>query len=495
MEEDLYDISDNCETDKDLVDKAVKLCGLENLRQRHPYDLSGGECQKAALAKVLLTRPDVLLLDEPVKGLDVKSKNEIGEILTELAKTGVCIIMVCHDTDFGCEYSDRCALFFDGELIGTDAPHIFFSENTFYTTAAVKMSRDIIYNAVTKNDILFSLGLPRNSNEHDSRKNDINDLYRTKKNSDKKTIKKHKKMSPLDISVFFAVILFIISVFAVLNPFRQDILSDSFAVSCAVMIITSIFITAAAVLKNSKKNNIEIRRIRHKNKGVILPLILMFAAVPLTVFAGMYFFDDSKYLFISLLIVVECIVMFFGVFEKRHIKTSEQVIISVMCALAVLSRAVFYMLPQFKPMMAVVIIAGTSSEAGFLTGAVSAFISNIIFGQGPWTPWQMFSTGTAGFLAGLLFGRNIIPCNRLSISMYGFLAAIFIYGGIMNPASLLISHIEPTAENFAAFYISGFPFDIIHAVSVGIFLYIAAVPFLKKLERVKLKYGMISMGD
>ena len=492
VEEDLYEILDNPENNKGFVEEIMSLCGLEELRHRHPYDLSGGERQRAAIAKLLLTRPDILLLDEPLKGLDIKSGNEVGEILRALAQTGVCIIIVSHDTEFSAEYSDRCALFFDGELTGTDEPHIFFSENTFYTTAARKMSRDIIDNAVTKTDILYALGLPQDRGKGKINKDNISSLYHMHNDSDK-TTETHKKISPIAVSQLCAVILFIISVFAVLNPFKWSIAADNSVVCYAAMLISALCIILFAVVINKKEESIEIQRIRHKNRGIILPLIIMLTAVPLTIFVGMFFFNDSKYLFISLLIILECIAMFFGVFENRHIKTREQVLIAVMCALAVLSRTVFYMLPQFKPMMAIVIITGTAlgAESGFLVGAVSVFISDIIFGQGPWTPWQMFSMGAAGFLAGILFGRKIIPRNRLSLSVYGFLAAVLIYGGIMNPASMLMAHMEPTAENLAAFYISGLPFDIVHAISVSLFLYITAKPFLKKLERVKLKYGLI----
>ena len=384
VEEDLYETPDNPDNNRSFVDEVIRLCGLEGLRHRHPYDLSGGELQRAALAKLLLTRPDILLLDEPVKGLDIKSKNEVGEILRALAGIRVCIIIVSHDTEFSAEYSDRCALFFDGELIGTDEPHIFFSENTFYTTAARKMSRDIIDKAVTKEDILYALGSPQDKSKGKINGDDISRFYHNKQDSGNKEYKKHKKNSPLAVSQLCAVILFILSVFAVLDPFKWSIADNNSSVWYALMLISALCIILFAVLINKKEGNMEIQRIRHKNRSIVLPLIIMLAAVPLTVLAGMYFFGDSKYLFISLLIILECIFMFFGAFENRHIKTREQVLLSVMCALAVLSRTVFYMFPQFKPMMAVVIITGTAlgAESGFLVGAVSVFVSNIIFGQG-----------------------------------------------------------------------------------------------------------------
>lgn len=134
--------------------KVAKLVDIENLLESHPYDLSGGEQQRAALAKVLLLDPEILLLDEPTKGIDNFFKESLGEILAKLKEKGTTIIMVSHDIEFCCKFADTCAMFFDGNIITTNSPREFFSGNSFYTTAANRMSRHIFQNAVTPKDVI-----------------------------------------------------------------------------------------------------------------------------------------------------------------------------------------------------------------------------------------------------------------------------------------------------------------------------------------------------
>lgn len=127
---------------------------LQNLLSRHPYDLSGGEQQRAALAKVLLTKPDVLLLDEPTKGLDCCFKKELAEIIKKLNYQGVTVIAVSHDIEFCAEYADFCTLLFCGEAISTAVARDFFTGNSFYTTAANRMSRFVFPYAVTNEEVI-----------------------------------------------------------------------------------------------------------------------------------------------------------------------------------------------------------------------------------------------------------------------------------------------------------------------------------------------------
>ncbi len=123
--------------------RAAKLCRLENLLTRHPYDVSVGEQERAALAKVLMTRPDILLIDEPTKGMDAAFKKHFAHILKDLKNMGVTILMVSHDIEFCAEYADRAGLIFDGEITAEDSPGAFFAENFFYTTSMAKMMRGI----------------------------------------------------------------------------------------------------------------------------------------------------------------------------------------------------------------------------------------------------------------------------------------------------------------------------------------------------------------
>lgn len=123
--------------------------GLSGLRQRHPYDLSGGEQQKCALAKLLVSRPWILLLDEPTKGLDAFAKQTLGELLRSLCREGTTVLTVTHDTDFAAQYADRCGLFFDGGILAEGKPSEFFGENQFYTTSAKRISEGTFQGTVT----------------------------------------------------------------------------------------------------------------------------------------------------------------------------------------------------------------------------------------------------------------------------------------------------------------------------------------------------------
>lgn len=129
--------------------------GISSLFGKHPYDLSGGEAQKCALAKILLSEPKILLLDEPTKGIDAHAKLILRDILFSLKREGVTVVIVTHDTEFAAAASDRCALFFDGEVISPSSPRKFFSGNDFYTTAASRISRGIFENAVTADDVIL----------------------------------------------------------------------------------------------------------------------------------------------------------------------------------------------------------------------------------------------------------------------------------------------------------------------------------------------------
>lgn len=131
------------------VEEVAEKLGIGHLFQRHPYDLSGGEQQKAALAKILLMQPKILLLDEPTKGLDASAKREFAALLDALRKEGKTIVTVTHDVEFAAECADRCAMFFDGQIVSCTDRVNFFADNRFYTTAAARMTRPMFDNAVT----------------------------------------------------------------------------------------------------------------------------------------------------------------------------------------------------------------------------------------------------------------------------------------------------------------------------------------------------------
>lgn len=235
---------------------------------------------------------------------------------------------------------------------------------------------------------------------------------------------------------------------------------------------------------------------KHKgklSKRTIASMFLILILIPVTIWIGITLFDDRKYFVISLAIAVYCMLPFFLIFEGRKPQARELLTIAVLVAIAVAGRAAFFMVPSFKPVVAVTIISAVcfGAESGFLVGALSMLSSNMLFGQGPWTPWQMFAAGIIGFLAGILFQKGWLKARKISLCIYGFLATVFIYGGIMNPASLVMTSYAITKRNLLAIYMSGLPVDLVHASATVIFLWIASKPMIEKLERIKVKYGMI----
>ena len=418
------------EEKENKIQNMAELCQIEDLLNKHPYDLSGGEQQRAALAKILLKEPEILILDEPTKGMDAHFKEVFAAILADLKSKGTTILMVSHDVEFCAEFADRCALIFDGKITSIGAPRDFFKDKNFYTTSANRMARTYLADAVLANDIILACGgitkkeiaAPPKS-EHGTRNDEKKQLNQAAIEEVKKTEKTQKK--------------------------RQS-------------------------------------------KNMSWTSFLMLFLIPITICFGPHFFGERKYYIISLLVMLETIIPFIMRYERQKPPAREIVMVSVLCAIAVCSRGAFFMLPHFKPTAALVMIAGVclGGQKGFLVGGVTAFVSNFFFGQGPWTPWQMFALGLIGFLAGILFEKNILPKTKLPLCIFGFLATFIIYGGIMNPASIILWQNKITWEMIATAYATGFLFDLIHAVSTVFFLWILSTPMIEKIDRVKIKYGI-----
>lgn len=213
-----------------------------------------------------------------------------------------------------------------------------------------------------------------------------------------------------------------------------------------------------------------------------------------TLFASIKFTDDRTYYYVSLLLIVYMMIPFFAGFEARRPQTGEVVIIAVLIALAVVSRAAFFFIPQVKPIAAIVIISGVSlgPSSGFLIGAMSMFVSNFLFGQGPWTPWQMFAMGLVGLIAGLL-ASNILKSKRtLPICIYGAIAVFFIYGIIVDLWTVFGFTPEPNWQILVLVYGSALWFNAIFAISTAVFLAFFTRPMLKKLTRIQNKYGLLA---
>ncbi len=471
----------NLEEREKEVKKVVGACGLSHVLNMHPLDLSGGEKQRAALCKVLLSNPEIIMLDEPTKGIDGRFKEVFAGILFELKKQGKTVVMVSHDVEFCAKVSDRCGMFFDGIITSEEAPDEFFSNNSFYTTAASRMARKLLPGAVLAEDIIAALGGKTEKIVLREAAHVEMPAYAEKKSSVK---------APLRVAAgaLFCLLLFVICLLQVKAPGGAD---------ADYLQLLSIIALGAAFLcfVPPKKEGIRVKAPKKKGKlpvGMLLSVVLVLIAIPFTIFMGAYYLQDRKYYFISLLVIAETFIPFLIGFERKKNRARELVVIAVLCAMAVCGRTAFTMLPQFKPSLAIIIVAGIcfGAQSGFLVGAITAFVSNFFFGQGPWTPWQMFAMGIVGFISGLILRKDFFPKTRTTLSVFGFLATVVIYGGVLNPASVIMMQQTLTIEAVVAACAAGFPFDVIHGLSTAFFLWFASEAVIEKIERTKVKYGM-----
>ena len=500
---DLMEILSERKISKEEKNKKVQniaaLCRIESLLEAHPYDLSGGEQQRAALAKILLMEPEILLLDEPTKGMDAHFKEEFSDVLLDLKSSGVTIFMVSHDIEFCATYADRCALMFDGAVTSVDTPRAFFKGKNFYTTSANRMARTCLPDAVLAEDIVKACGGTVKPRERQQRA----DLFFQAKEENvfpKENSQTKHKRTPLRIilgSIFSLLFVFTsLFYYAEIDLLGFENVSflelDTWQILAMVEVVIACFCffpqkgIGISVIQTPKTD-------RKLTKRTLVAAFLILLFIPLTIYVGIYFLGDRKYYFISLLIILETMIPFCMVFEARKPQARELIIISVLCAIAVGGRAAFAMLPQFKPVVALVILAGVcfGGETGFLVGAVTGVVSNFFFGQGPLTPWQMFGFGIIGFFAGICFKKGFLRRTKASLCIFGMLATLVIYGGIMNPASIIILQTQINREMIISSYIAGFPFDLVHALSTAFFLWVLSEPMIDKLERIKLKYGLV----
>lgn len=475
----------------DKIGEMAALCRLDGLMDRHPYDLSGGEQQRAALAKVLLEDPDILLLDEPTKGVDNDFKRVFAQILKELTDRGVCVIMVSHDVEFCARYADRCGLFFDGSIVTIDAPQPFFAGKSFYTTAANRMARHLLPNAVTPEDVILACGgkLPVEEIRKRPKKIDMTPPEERKPEELpfwRRVLGLFSGCAALALLIYTSIVLDLSQLYS-----GTGFMEGYGWVYILMFVLLGIFAACASRRAPVREQRLMKGKLNKRTKAT---LVLSLLAIPLTIFAGLMISGGRRYMVISLLIIFETMLPFFLIFEGRKPQARELVILSVLSALAIGGRAVFFALPGFKPVAAMVILTGVAfgGEAGFMVGAMTMFCSNVLFGQGPWTPWQMFAMGVMGLLAGILFRKGFLHRDRFSLSVYGGLTTLVIYGGIMNPASVLMYQPNPNWQMILSAYITGIPADAVHAMATIFFLWFLSEPMLEKLDRVKVKYGLIN---
>lgn len=200
---------------------------------------------------------------------------------------------------------------------------------------------------------------------------------------------------------------------------------------------------------------------------------------------------ESTFYFSAVIVLVLSLLPFFISFEKSMPSAKEMALIAVLIALAVVSRAVFYLIPQFKPIAAVVIVGAVclGPERGYIIGAFSAFISNFLFGQGVWTPFQMVALGLVGFLAGIIFCK--LKPNKWLLSAVGFFLAFAVYGVVVDASSVLTMVSDYNLQSVLAIYAAGAPFSFIFGAATAIFLFLFGNLFIKKINRVIIKYGIL----
>ncbi|MDR1070621.1 MAG: ATP-binding cassette domain-containing protein [Gracilibacteraceae bacterium] len=499
----------------DRVNEVLAFCRLEELAGVHPYDLSGGEQQRAALAKVLLLKPRALLLDEPTKGLDAEFKREFAACLRALAAGGAALVIVSHDIEFCAACADQCALFFDGGVVAAGPPRDFFPGNSFYTTAANRMARHILPAAVTAEDVIAALGgepedmapprppLPQSFGGQESTETLAAVPPPLLPPSGPRAFSPARKAAALAAALALVLTLALaardgagLAAFLSGGDLALSAAADPAVAWRYVALISALTLEAVliAATLSFRRETPPPAVIRAKlSRRALVGAVMILLAIPLTIYVGVYFFADRRYYFISTLIMLEAMLPFVLVFESRKPRAREMVILAVLCAIAAAGRTAFFMLPHFKPVVALVIIAGLAfgGEAGFLVGALAGFISNIFFGQGPWTPWQMFAFGIIGFLAGILFRKGVLSRSSVALCVFGALSAVLLYGGIMDSAMVLMFQARPTKEMFFLSWLQGLPLNLVHGAATVFFLILFAQAMLEKLDRIKIKYGLL----
>lgn len=230
---------------------------------------------------------------------------------------------------------------------------------------------------------------------------------------------------------------------------------------------------------------------RFKMFRIISLIVVLLLLIPATIYIFSKY-GHKQYYVASFLCIGYILIPFFLSFEGRKPASKELVTLAVMTAIAVVSRGAFAFVPHFKPMAAIIIITGAclGPETGFMCGALSALVSNFIFGQGYWTPWQILAFGIAGFLGGI-FGKKLIDLKYpIWFAIYGFIVVVFISGPILDTSSVFVMLSSFSIKGTLAIYGSGFIVNVIQGAATFITILLLSKLFNEKLDRLKKKYGM-----
>ena len=494
------------------IQEIAEFLEIDTLMDKHPYDISGGEQQRVALGKVLLLEPDLLLMDEPTKGLDNLLKMKFGELLKRLASNGRTLIFVSHDIEFCSRFANRCIMFFDGGISGEGTPRKLFSGNNFYTTAANRMARSYFVDGILPEDIGWLVAQNIKMAEADSGPeggSKIDADSKPESGSEIEVDSRPENGSKIDSDSRKDEYLDEGGVpISTETGGYEDVHIEQKSSNYEVVPIEQKNAMYGEVhIKPKSDDRLEVARevgapkgghLKEIKRNRSLVLTLLTALVMgATIFAGSMLGGDRVYYVISVLVAIYSLVPFFVGFERRKPQLRELVVIAVLIALGVIGRQAFFMLPQMKPVLAISIIAGASlgPGAGFLVGAMIAFVSNFFFGQGPWTPWQMMALGLAGMFAGLIFQkwnrreRKPSRLHKISACVFGLLSGYF-YGLVVDLWTLFGYTEKPSLSAYLIVKSTAVWFDTVLAISTFVFLWVLYAPMIKKLNRIKLKYGM-----
>lgn len=230
-----------------------------------------------------------------------------------------------------------------------------------------------------------------------------------------------------------------------------------------------------------------------KNIGKIASFLIMILSLAGIVIWQIFFADSVNFYITSVAILIASMLPFFTSLEVKSISSREITLMATLIALAVVSRAAFYLIPQVKPIAAVVIVSAVclGVERGFVIGAFSAFISNFIFGQGYHTPFQMVALGAVGLIAGLIF--KVIKANRWTLSIVGFVLSSAVYGCIVDISTALMMYgSKLNIASLLSVYGTGVPFSLAFGGATAVFLFLFGMPFIRKIDRINIKYNLTS---
>lgn len=506
------------------IQEIAEFLEIDTLMDKHPYDISGGEQQRVALGKVLLLEPDLLFMDEPTKGLDNLLKMKFGELLKRLASNGRTLIFVSHDIEFCSRFANRCIMFFDGGISGEGTPRKLFSGNNFYTTAANRMARSYFVDGILPEDIGWLVAqnikmAEAYSGPEGGSKIDADSKPESGSEIDSGS-RKDESLDEGDVPIgqktsgYEAISIGVqyenhedVPIERKISGYENIPIEHNSREYENVPIEQKNEMYGEVHTKPKSDDGLEVARevgapkgghLKEIKRNRSLVLTLLTALVMgATIFAGSMLGGDRVYYVISVLVAIYSLVPFFVGFERRKPQLRELVVIAVLIALGVIGRQAFFMLPQMKPVLAISIIAGASlgPGAGFLVGAMIAFVSNFFFGQGPWTPWQMMALGLAGMFAGLIFQkwnrreRKPSRLHKISACVFGLLSGYF-YGLVVDLWTLFGYTEKPSLSAYLIVKSTAVWFDTVLAISTFVFLWVLYAPMIKKLNRIKLKYGM-----